>query len=714
MEDATGANTATSTPEAVSRTDRLELLQQFSGTVGVVHKARNPKLNRVVALRQVPVPEWLDDVDDLVKRILAEARAASVLDHPNIARLYTGGYRKFTVFLTSEFVEGANIKDFAQGRNVAEIIALAKQLLSALHCAHEKNVLHYALTPANLKVLPDGTLKVLDFGLLRDKQLYSPTPAKRLESEHYLSPEQLKNKPITVATNLFSAATILYELLTTRNPFAGKHLGEVDRNIADFDPTPASVAHTRVPEAVSRVLMRALAKNPLARPQSCTEFATALEEAFTVSAAKASSTAAATSTGKMPAVTANPPTRTFAQTAPASVTTPADQPAKSFSANASGPANPPRPAAPPTSQAATNGNNHAPKMTIPARSGPSAVRSQQAPAPPSKMPAKMLTQWKLVGVIVASVFVVSAVAISLNHRSKISSATPDTSQPVAQQPSEPIPVTMPEAGAPAATIDPPEAQSRSSRQRTTRTGPAPGPVAGTDGQLAITSDPDGATITVDGRTTDSWRTPQTLGSLAPAVYRVTLSKPGYASETRSVEVTSGNRVALAVRMTPLKAYLRVSGTPVGARIAIDGKETGKFSPAEFSLDPATHTVALRKEGYFDSVTEIKLVAGQSMSYSPSLRLEGRTDNIKIVGGGFKKLFGGGSQEGMSRIEIKTDPKGAQVVINGTILSKTTPFEIQVEPGNYEITLQKDGYKPLHKSFTTEANQRVKIDELLPM
>src|SRR5579864_5820669 len=152
MAEATGAATTTLTPEAGPRTDRLELIQQLSGgTVGVVHKARNPKLNRLVALRQVQVPEWLDDVEDLLKRILAEARAASALDHPNIARLFTGGYKGFTVFLTAEFVEGQNIKEFVSTRNlgVAEIIALGKQLCAALDYAHQKNVLHNALTPAN-------------------------------------------------------------------------------------------------------------------------------------------------------------------------------------------------------------------------------------------------------------------------------------------------------------------------------------------------------------------------------------------------------------------------------------------------------------------------------------------------------------------------------------------------------------------------------------
>src|SRR5215469_300392 len=148
MADATGATTTTLAPEAGSRTDRIELLQQLSGgTLGAVHKARNPKLNRTVALRQVQVPEWLDDADDLIKRFLAEARAASALDHRNIARLYTGGFKGFTVFLTSEFVDGLNIKEHAANRNLGmpELISLAKQLCAALDCAHQKNVIHQAL-----------------------------------------------------------------------------------------------------------------------------------------------------------------------------------------------------------------------------------------------------------------------------------------------------------------------------------------------------------------------------------------------------------------------------------------------------------------------------------------------------------------------------------------------------------------------------------------
>ena len=700
MPDASGAAVTAPAAEPAPRTDRLELLQQLNGaTVGVVHKARNPKLNRTLVLRQLQVPEWLDDVDDLIKRILAEARVASALDHPNIARLYTGGYKGFTVFLTAEFVEGTNIKEFASSRNlgIADLIALGRQLCSALDCAHEKNVLHYALNPANIKVTADGALKVLDFGLLRDKQLYSPTPAKRLESEHYLTPEQLKGKPITRASNLFSAATILYELFTTRNPFAGKHLGEVDRNIAEIDPTPASLAHARVPEAVSKVLMRALAKNPLARFQTGTEFVTALEEAVNGSPAKASAPT------KSPAALAK--ANGTEAVAARNLSAVATKPAAATAQNASPPLNKT------LTMPAPNTNVPLPKTpaTPPARL--MVVRSQPASAPTSKMPAKVLTQWKLVGGIIAALFVVSAVAISLNHRSKIAAAAPEatrTQEHVAVQPEPAAPETSGAAEA-QPVINLREVQPKNGKAKLAKVSSTSAPTPVAEGQLFIVSDPAGASITIEGKTLESWKTPQTLGSLAPGVYQVTLSKAGYASETRSIEVAGGNRASLDVRLTPTRATLSVGGTPTGARILIDGKETGKFTPADLTLDPATHNITVRKEGYFDSVTDLKLAAGQTTSYAPSLKPAGRTDNIKVVGG-FKKLFGGGSSEGMSRMEFKTEPKGADVEINGSVLPKTTPFEIQLEPGNYEVTLRKEGYKPIHKSVATQANQKLKIEE----
>lgn len=709
MEDSRGATTTAPPAESGPRTDRLELLQQLTGgSVGTVHKARNPKLNRTLVLRQLQVPEWLDDVEDLIKRILAEARAASSLDHPNIARLYTGGYKGFTVFLTAEFVDGIGIREYASSRNlgVTEIVALGKQLCAVLDHAHQKNVVHNALEPANLKVLADGRLKVLDFGLLRDKHLYSPTPAKRLENEQYLSPEQLKNKPITPVANVFSAAIILYELLTTRNPFAGKHLGEVDRNITEIDPPPASQAHARVSEAISKVLMKALAKHPLARYQSCGDFATALDDALKGSQAKVAPTAS--TSVKIPAAAAMPVKPAAGDSGTAW------KPIPVAASNGS----PQAGAAPPSSNGTPQPVSALPKPSVmPPKPNVAIHPDNSLPPPPSRMPVKTVRQLWLVGGIFAAIFVVSAVAISLSHRSKV--VPPPEPEPVAEvsqrtgpQPPETLaPEAAPVVAAEAdTTIDTPDSHSRNGKQRRVRETKA-APTALADGVLSISSEPEGAAFSIEGRTTDTWKTPQVVGSLAPAVYKVTVSKPGYSTETRNIQVVSGNRVSLDVKLTALKATLTVGGTPVGASILIDGKQTGKFSPAQFTLDPAVHTITLHRDGFFDNTGQLKLVAGQTVSYSPSMTPEGRTDNIKVVGG-FKKLFGKGSSAGMARIEIKSDPKGAQITINGSSLSKTTPVEIQLDPGNYEVLLQKDGYKPTRKVLMLQPDDKVRIDEQL--
>src|SRR6478672_6854295 len=130
---ATGNATASATATAVApRTDRLELVKELPrGSVGVVHQARNPQQNRSVVLRKFDVPEWLDEVNELLKKILSEAKTASALDHPNIARLYTCGYKDFTVFMTAEFIEGQNLKEMMAKRQpeMAEALQLSKQLL---------------------------------------------------------------------------------------------------------------------------------------------------------------------------------------------------------------------------------------------------------------------------------------------------------------------------------------------------------------------------------------------------------------------------------------------------------------------------------------------------------------------------------------------------------------------------------------------------------
>jgi serine/threonine-protein kinase len=692
---------------AAPRTASLELVKELPrGSVGVVHQARSPQQNRSVALRKFDVPEWLDDVNELIQKILAEAKAASALDHPNIAKLYTCGYKDCTVFMTAEFVEGPTLRELMAKRQpeMAEVLQMAKQLLAALDYAHSKGVYHNFLNPNNIKVLPDGTLKLLDFGLLRDKNLLTHTPTKKLENEPYLSPEQVKNKPSDRASNIFNAGTIIYQLYTARSPFHGPHLGEIDRSITDVDPHPMQMAHARVPEQISKVVLKALSKNPANRYASGQQFFSDLEEA-----AKNEPAARANTTGSFPAYQGGPgpnasqsirvqPGPNASQSFRA---VPGPNASQSFRAMPSGSASQVIKPTPGTTGTTYNG---------PAKTG-------------SRGPVSTANHWKLVGGVVSGLIVIVVAALLFQHR------TPELPDDPATQSkpgtSSPAPFSRKTAQSQdAQSQDAQGAQdtqgqarthtsSRASRAARNAAAAPVAPPAPAEGQLIVSSMPMGATVEIEGRAGQQWKAPQTIPGLTAGTYKVTFNMPGYATETRSVQVSGGARTPVDVRMTAVKGFITVTGTP-GAHVLINGKDTGKVTPIEFLVEPGPQTVVVRKQGFLDASTDLKVAVGQSVNYAPKLMAAGRTDNIQIVGsGGVGKLFGGnGSSQGMARIEIKSEPKGAQVMVNGTPLQKATPLEIQVEPGSYDIVIQKDGYKPIHENAIVGIDDRIKINRPL--
>ncbi len=711
---ATGTATATA-PAAAPRTASLELVKELPrGSVGAVHQARNPQQNRHVVLRKFEVPEWLDDAQELIQKILAEAKAASALDHPNIARLYTCGYKDFTVFMTAEFVEGQTLREIMGKRQpeMAEVLQIAKQLCAALDCAHAKGVFHHFLNPCNIKLLPDGTLKVLDFGLLRDKNLMTQPPAKKLENEPYLSPEQVKNKPVDRAANIFSAAIIVYELYTGRSPFHGKHLGEVDRSITDVDPHPLGMAHPRVPEAISKVVLKGLAKNPADRYASGEKFVAALEEA-----AKAEPAARANATGARPAYQPGPNASQAIrsmQSSPQNAQqrrSPGPPSPSASQAIRTGPAsqsmwNPPSPSA---SQAIKAMLGASQTQTRPAAAGTAYVE----PGKTAKRPLPPTNRWRVIGLVVGGLLLVVGLALMLQHHPSEPAAETTAGQPE----------NAPAANAAAAPFS---HQSGGERTQTRAASAAPrnakaaknvpaapvAPPAPAEGQLIVSSVPMGAAVEIEGKPGQSWKSPGTIPGLAPGNYKVTFSMPGYVPETRTVQVSGGSRTPLDVKLNAVKGFITISGSPSGAEVWINGRDTGKVTPIEFMVEPGQQSIVLRKSGYLEASTELKLAAGQSVNYAPSLMVAGRTDNISLVNGGVGKMFGGSASQGKARIQIKSEPKGAQVTVNGTPLQKTTPVEIQVEPGNYDITIQKDGYKPIRESAIVGIDDRIKIEKSL--
>ena len=177
------------------------------------------------------------------------------------------------------------------------------------------------------------------------------------------------------------------------------------------------------------------------------------------------------------------------------------------------------------------------------------------------------------------------------------------------------------------------------------------------GQLTINSTPEGAEVRIDGRSDPSWVTPFNLPGLAPGQHSVTVSRAGYAPETRTIDVASGSKSFLVIQLAQLTAAAAITSQPAGAQIFLDGKDTGKVTPAQITVDkPGAHTFLIRKQGYLDETSSASLQAGQIFHFAPTLKALGSADDIKL-GGKFKKLFGGGDTAGMGAVKRQDPAQG---------------------------------------------------------
>jgi hypothetical protein len=232
------------------------------------------------------------------------------------------------------------------------------------------------------------------------------------------------------------------------------------------------------------------------------------------------------------------------------------------------------------------------------------------------------------------------------------------------------------------------------------------------GQLTVNSTPEGAQVLVDGHHNPNWLTPYDMTGLVPGQHLVSISKLGYAPETRTIEVASGSKSFLVVQLAALGAAAFVTSMPPGAQVFMDGKDIGRATPAQIQVDHlGGHTFLVRKQGYLDETATSNLQAGQTFQFAPVLRALGNTDDIKMVGK-FKRMFGGGETAGMGIVSIKTQPKGAQIAVNRHILDKGSPVDFYLNPGSYLIDITVSGYKSSHRVINVDRGGKFAIDEVL--
>jgi hypothetical protein len=286
-------------------------------------------------------------------------------------------------------------------------------------------------------------------------------------------------------------------------------------------------------------------------------------------------------------------------------------------------------------------------------------------------------------------------------------ATPSAPAAATPAPAQVEPEAPPVETAPAVSITPKINPKTNNKKKGKNVAAAPAIVAG---QLSVDSMPQGAQIQVDGQAAGV--TPFNLANLMPGQHTVTVSKPGFVTDTRTVDVGSGSRSAVSVQLAALAAAVSAHSDPAGAEIWMDGKDMGKVTPAQIQVDrPGNHTFVFKKQGYLDETASANLQVGQTFQLAPTLHALGNTDEIKF-GGKFKKVFGGSDTAGMGSVSIHTQPKGAQIAVNNRIVDRMSPAEFYLNPGNYEIDITLTGFKSLHKVISVEKSGKVVIDENL--
>jgi serine/threonine-protein kinase len=263
---------------------RYEVVAELGkGAMGVVYRANDPMLNRMVAIKTINTEEaGHEGMAEYEARFYTEAKAAGGLNHPNIIIIYDIGKSGHLVYMAMEYIEGRELRDLlADGKPipVAQAVDIAAQVGEGLAYAHQHQVVHRDIKPANIMITPDGRAKIADFGIARMRSSETRTQTGViLGSPKYISPEQVVGKRADHRSDIFSLGVILYECITGSTPFNGEGLSALMYQITNHDPAPPSSSNSQVPVMLDYIVAKVLAKSPEARYQSAADFANDLRE----------------------------------------------------------------------------------------------------------------------------------------------------------------------------------------------------------------------------------------------------------------------------------------------------------------------------------------------------------------------------------------------------------------------------------------------------
>ncbi len=530
---------------------RYQILGELGrGAMGIVYRAQDPAIGRLVAIKTIRLAEFTDatERERLRERLFREAQSAGILSHPGIVVVYDVGEQDEVTYIAMEFVNGPSLEKLLLegGPPSPELVLnVLHQTAAGLDYAHKKGIVHRDIKPANIMIDGDGTVKITDFGVAKIAASHQLTQAGTvLGTPNYMSPEQVQGKDVDGRADQFALAVCAYEMLTGEKPFAGEQLTTVLYKIVTEEPPAPQHLNPTLGFAVAMVVARALSKNREKRYPTCAEFVTALDAALK------------TKKGWRPLA------RGASQNLPTAIV-------------GSGPLAP-----------------------------PPALRARMAE---QTEPKKRGFGWKLLaagllGLGFVALLFVAAQRYLLNSGDQ---PQPEATAPVANsaKPAPMPPVAKPPAGATGSTepaqpsgTQPAEAKPEDvERPKTTPATPAQ-PV---EQSLQIVTNPTGAAAQLDNDPSKTCTSPCEF-KVAPGRHTLVLTLAGYRRELRILDVNGPKEVF--VGLTQPTGTLRVDSTPSGATILINNQQRKETTPATFVLPAGTYTVTVVKDSFRNEQT----------------------------------------------------------------------------------------------------------------
>ena len=693
---------------------RYEIIEELGrGAMGVVYKAKDPTIGRTVALKTLRLDVHGLDAAEMVRRFQNEARAAGVLSHPNIVTIYDAGECDGIFYIAMEFIQGTTLHELLAEQHILateDVIQYSRQICKGLDYAHSHGIVHRDVKPANIMITANGTVKIMDFGIAKAGGSMTST-GQVLGTPNYMAPEQVKGRPLDGRSDLFSFGVILYEMLTGEKPFVGQNVTTIIYKIVNENPIAPRDLDVTVHPGLSAIVTRALAKSPDDRYQTGADLVRDLES-YKLAGAPLHATSKLALGKLVSAKTSNGSTGA-ARSSKTATALPQDKTLV---------------------LPATNGNGSAAAAKpAPAKERkPMQVRRPSLPSLAIHPPRKNV----LIAAAVLVVLLGSAMAgyAYMHTRSKMRQLEVEMKakeaarqeQMLAQEkndPPAPVPIAKPANDENVIARDTTVKFIKTAKRsplvlpapvKVQKATSSPNQVYTQQSELQFNSKPQGAKVEIDGWSEPNWVTPFTASHLAAGYHTIAFSKAGYLPKGEAAQSVVGTSIQVYAELSPAVSTLVINSNPQGANIWLDGKDTGKSTPAQLAVETGPHRVVVRKAGFKDATADEDLAEGQTASFSPVLLSVNQQVENGSSGNLLKRMFGAENTvpEGKGLVHIRTDPEGATIVVDGKTAPKKTNARWPADPGVYSIVLRMDGYKTVQRNIRVQMGKIVNLDEIL--